>query len=538
MTVPLAFTGARRKPRPGPLLVIPALIVGLGTCLPLFYLLVRAFDAEASELVAIVFRPRNLHLLSNTLQLFALVLGLGTLIALPMAWLVTRSDMAAKGVVTFLMAMPLAVPGYVMAYAILGLSGYYGFARHWFGVSMPALQGLWGAGLALSLYTFPYLFLNLRAAFLGMDPALENTAYSLGQSRGRVLFRIVLPQLWPALAASWLIVGLYVIGDFGAIALMRYEVFSFAIYTQYSGAFDRTYAAWLSLLLLGLTVAALFGHRAVTRNRRFARTGTGVARAARPIALGAWHGAAWIFTALVVVASLGLPLLVLGHWMRLGVPEMEWVRLGESALRTLAVAGPVALGAMALALPVVMLTLRHPGPFSTTIDWLAFLGYATPPLAFALAMVFFALQSVPFLYQTLPLLIFACTMSFLPLAFGPIRLALLQIGRRQEEAARALGASPATAFTRVTLPRLRRPLVAGGLLVFIMVAKELPITYLLAPTGYTTLAMNVFARTNEGLMREAAPYALSIIVFASLFVGLILKYESRAPQSRSQMAKK
>lgn len=531
MTVLATFTRAGRTPRPPLLLVVPALVVGIGTLLPVFYLLMRALDADASQLGEIVFRQRNLFLLLNTLKLVAVVLTLGTLFALPAAWLVTRTDIRFKGLLSFLMALPLAVPGYVMAYALLGLSGYYGFARQWAGISLPPLHGLWGAGLALSLYTFPYLFLNLRAAFLGMDPALEESAQSLGKSRLVIFRHIVLPQLWPAMVASWLIVGLYVIGDFGAIALMRYEVFSYAIFTQYSGAFDRTYAAWLSLMLLALTVVALSAQRAVTRNRRFARTGTGSARITRPIGLGRWHLAAWAFFALVVLCSLGLPLMVLGHWMRLGVPEADWAHLGRTALGTFLTAGPTAILTMVLAVPVVVLTLRHPGPFASLIERLAFMGYATPALAFALAMVFFALRTAPFLYQSYALLMFAYVMSFVALAFGPIRLALLQIGTKQEEAARALGVSPTAAFMRVVLPRLRRPMVAGSLLVFIMVVKELPITYLLAPMGYSTLAMNVFSRTNEGMMGDAAPFALSIILFSSLFVGLILKYEGSAARA-------
>lgn len=511
--------------------MLPALVVAVGTCLPAAYLLLRAFDADSAQLAQIVFRRRNLDLLLNTLKLVGVVLALDTLIALPMAWLLTRSDIRAKGVLSYLMALPLAVPGYVMAYALLGLTGYYGFARHWFGVSLPGMQGLWGASLALALYTFPYLFLNLRSAFLGMDPALEETARSLGKSRLAIFRHVMLPQLWPALMASWLIVGLYVIGDFGAIALMRYEAFSYAIYTQYVGAFDRTYAAWLSLMLLALAVGALVAQRAVTRNRRLARTGTGAARRARPVPLGRWRPVAWGFVALVVLAALGLPLMVLGHWMRLGLPQIDWLRLAGTGLTTLAIAAPAAIAATALALPVVMLVLRFPRPWTALIDRLAYLGYATPSLAFALAMVFFALQAAPFLYQGFALLIFAYVMSFLALALGPLRTALMQIGTRQQEAALALGSSPLRVFWRVTFPQLRRPLVAGGLLVFIMVVKELPITYLLAPTGYSTLALNVFARTNEGMMGEAAPYALAIILFASLFVGLILRYESRGHDS-------
>lgn len=517
--------------RPPLALVLPALLVGAGTCLPALYLLLRAFDADFAELGEIVFRLRNLHLLSNTLQLVGAVLLIDTIIALPLAWLVTRTNLRGRGFVSFLMALPLAVPGYVMAYALLGLSGYYGFAKHWFGLALPPVSGLLGASLALSLYTFSYLFLSLRAAFLGMDPALEETSQTLGQSRWSVLRRVILPQLWPALIGGWVIVALYVIGDFGAIALMRYEVFSYAIFTQYSGAFDRTYAAWLSLMLLALTGAILFAQHRIARNRRFARVGLGTMRLPRPLVLGRWQAAAWAYVSLIALCSTGLPLLVLGHWMRLGLPDMNWLRLGQTAVSTFLTAAPSALITIVLAVPVVVLGLRYPGRLAASVDRLAYLGYATPALAFALALVFFTLGTAPFLYQSFFVLVFAYVMSLLAMAFAPIRLALLQVGPRQEEAARTLGATAAAAFRRVVLPRLRAPMVAGGLLVFIMVVKELPMTYMLAPAGYGTLATNVFARTSEGMMQEAAPYALSIILFSALFVGLILKYEGQGQRS-------
>lgn len=482
-------------------------------------------DADPAELPGIVFRARNAMLLFNTLKLVAATLAIATAIALPLAWLLTRSDIGRKRLLSYLVVLPLAVPGYVMAYALIGLSGYYGFLRHWFGISTPPLYGLWGAALALAFYTFPYIFLNLRAAFLGMDPALEETARSLGKSPLAVFRHVTLPQIWPALVSGWLIVALYVIGDFGAIALMRYEVFSYAIYTQYSGAFDRTYAAWLSLMLLALTLAALWLQRAVTRRRGYGRTGTGAARMARPVRLGRWRWLAAAGISAVAMATLGLPLAVLAHWMRFGLDALNWAALAEAALGTALVAGPVAAIAAGLALPVVLLSLRHEGRLAHATERLTYLGYATPPLAFGLAMVFFSLQAVPMLYQTLALLVFAYVMSFLALAIGPVRLALLQIGTRQEEAARSLGARPARAFAAVVLPRLRRPMISGGILVFIMVAKELPMAWMLSPTGFRTMSMNVFSRTVDGMMADAAPYALAIIAFSALFIGLILKYE-------------
>lgn len=493
--------------------------------IPFYYLAARAFDADFAVVRDLIWRPRNFRLLGNTLKLTALVLALNTLIALPLAWLTLRSDLKYKGLLTFLSVMPLAVPGYVMAYALLGISGYYGFANHFFGVRLPRLEGLWGAAIALSLYTFPYMFLNLRSALAGVDPGLVESARSLGRSRWGAFWAVEAPSLRPALLSGALVVGLYVLGDFGVVALMRYEAFSFAIYTQYSSAFDRVYAAWLSLMLMALTLAFVWAEARFARNRRFARVGTGVARQAAPVPLGKWRPLAWAFIALAVFASIGLPLLVLIHWMIRGLPSMDWANLGLSFLRTLAAAAPAALIAAILALPVALLAARWPSRLSAAVERLAYLGYAIPPLSFALAMVFFTLKAAPGLYQSYLVLIFACALSFMALVLGPLRLALWGIGQRQEEAARALGSSAAGAFWRVTLPRLRRPLAAGGLLAFIMVFKELPITYLLAPTGYNTLSMNVFSRTSEGMMAEAAPFALALVVFSSLFVGLILRYE-------------
>jgi iron(III) transport system permease protein len=104
---------------------------------------------------------------------------------------------------------------------------------------------------------------------------------------------------------------------------------------------------------------------------------------------------------------------------------------------------------------------------------------------------------------------------------------LLQAPPRLEEAARSLGRGPVGAFFAVVFPQLRRGVLASATLVFVMAMKELPITFLLAPTGYTTLAVSVFSRTSEAMLAEAAPFAAAIVLFSSLFVSLLLTYEGR-----------
>lgn len=503
-------------------------MVGAATLLPLAYLVVRALDVDAATLVKLVFRERNLRLLGNTAALTGLVLAFGTLLALPLAWLVVRTDMAGRRLITWLSVAPLAVPGYVMAYALLGLGGYQGILGRLFGLSVARPSGLWAAAAALTLYTFPYLFLNVRSALLGLDASLEESARSLGLNRWEVVRRVVLPQLRPALLAGWLVMSLYVLGDFGAVALLRFDTFSLAIYTQYTSAFDRHNAALLSLMLLLITSALVVFELRLLGRRRYASVGRGATRKAAPERLGATAPLWYAFVALVLGAALGLPLATLIGWISLVPPSLAQLsQVLTTFLSTAALALPAAAITGLLALPVVVAAQRTRWFGGRLLERLVYLGYAVPPVALALALVMFALRFTPALYQSFQVLIFAYVVSFLALAIGPVRSGLLQVNPRIEETARSLGRGRFTAFAQTVLPLLSRNLLAGGALALMMVMKELPMTYLLAPTGYRTLAVRVFGLTNEAMMAAAAPYALAIVLFSSLFVGLLLAYEGR-----------
>ncbi len=509
-------------------MLVPALIAGIGTLVPIVYLVLRAFDADLVTVQRLVLRERTWTLMVNTVSLTTGVLVLSTIMAVPLAWLTVRSDIRWKRFVTILAVVPLAIPGYVVAYALISLGGANGFLSQLLGTVVPRPSGYWGAVAALSLYTYPYLFLNVRAALLGLDPSLEESARSLGHGSRAVVWRVVLPQMRPALLAGWLVIALYVLGDFGVVALMRFEAFSYAIYLQYASAFDRTYAALLSLILLGLTLVIVGAEGRLLGKRRYARTGSGSQRAAVITHLKRWAPLAYGYVLLVILVALGLPFVVLGSWMVLAPPSLAaWQAVLEAFARTASVAVPAAIITALAAMPIAYLAARVRMAGSRLIERLAYLGYAIPPVSLALALVFFSLRSVPWLYQTMTILIAAYVISFLALAIGPIRSALMQVPPRLEEAARSLGRRPFVAFFQTTFPLIRKPVVAGTALVLMVAMKELPLTFLLAPTGFTTLAVRVFTRTSEGMMAEAAPFALAIVVFSSLFVGLLVGYEGR-----------
>lgn len=517
---------------------IPVGIVIAGVLVPLAYLLVRAFQADPRTLWDLVVRTRTFRLLWNTVALTIGVLVGTSLLAVPLAWLTTRTALPGRGLLTLLGVLPLAVPGYVMAYALLATTGSYGTLARTLGVVIPRLSGYDGALLALSFSTFPYLFLNLRTALLGLDPALEESAQALGCSRWEVFVQVVLPQLRPAFLAGGLLIGLHVLGDFGVVSLMRYDTFSYALYIQYAASYDRIYAACLALMLLALTGAVLVMEAKLLRGLLFHRTGTGTAREGASHRLGRWRWAGYAFALGVAGMSVVLPVGTVAYWMgETAASGLPWASLGSALWDSVSASAPAAVLAAGLALPLAYLGVRHPSQWTRGIERVAYLGYATPPLAFALALIVFTLGALPFAYQTLAVLVGAYALHFLAEAVGPVRSALYQAPPHLEEAARSLGRTRLTAFFSVTFPLVRRGLLVSMAFVFLSAMKELPITLLLAPVGFESLALNTWSYAEEAMFGEAAPYALTIILVSALFVGVLLQREHTSVRKATPVQK-
>lgn len=499
--------------------------MAIGVFLPLVYLVLRASEADWATSSALIFRERNLHLLWNTVRLTIGVLTLTTLIAAPLAWLTVRTDLPFKKWVTLISVMPLAIPGYILAYALLGLGGANGTAYLLLGLEIPRLSGYWGSLVAISLYTFPYMFLNLRSGLLGLDPSIEEAGRSLGYSSVRIYHKVILPQLRPSFLAGVLIIGLYVLGDFGAVSLMRFETFSYALFLQYSASYDRIYAAWLAIMLIMLTATLLIAEYRLLRGKLFHRSGSGTARKMRISRLGRLKYPAFGGVFLVLFFAIIVPVGTIVFWMSRGIGRISFDSLWDILFMSVSASAPAAILTALLAIPLAYISVRFPSPLSRGFERIAYFGYATPPLALALAFVFFSLNSAPFMYQTLSLLIVAYALHFLAEAMGPVRSALYQSPPRIEEAARSLGLPPFKAFMKSTFPLLRNGIVAGASLVFLSCMKELPITFLLSPIGFETLALNVWSYSNEAMFAEAAPFALTTLIFSSVFVGILFSRE-------------
>jgi iron(III) transport system permease protein len=498
---------------------VGVMVAGL-LLLPLIYLLVRAAGAGEGAWSSL-FRLRTLETVISTLWLALTVTVASALIAVPLAWLTVRSDVPWRRLWRVLAPLPLVIPSYVGAYLFASAFGPRGLLQQGLEVTiglerLPSFYGFPGALLTLTLLSYPYLLLSVQAALLRLDPALEEASRSLGHSPWQTFWRVTAPLLRPALGAGGLLVALYTIRDFGAVALMRYDTFTRVIYVQYQ-TFDRSQAALLALVLVALTLLFV-GLEARLRTRaRYVQGAGGALRPPTLVRLGRWRWPAFVFCLIIVALSLVLPAALLLYWLVRGMVAGESVPgLGEATWGSLWASGLAAAVTVLAALPVAILVVRKVGPLTRLLERLTYAAYALPGIVIALALVFFGANHAPWIYQTLAMLLVAYLILFLPQAVGTVRASLLQIPPSLAEAARSLGKGPLLVFVTVTLPLVRPGLLAGAGMVFLTAMKELPATLLLAPLGFKTLAVAVWSAVSEAFFAAAAAPALLIVLLSSL----------------------
>jgi iron(III) transport system permease protein len=505
------------SPRPPLALLVPALVVVALLLLPLAYLCVRAFGGDAWDVLG---RARTFELVLNTALLVAGVVAATLLVGVPLAWLVTRTDLPGRRAWVVAGALPLVIPSYVAALALLAAVGPRGIVADAVG-GLPEIRGYWGALLALTLATYPYVFLLASAALRSLDPALEEAARGLGHSPLATFATVTLPSIRPALGASALLVSLYVLSDFGVVSLMNYDALTRAIFLQYRSLFDRDPAAVLSLVLVALTALVLVLEARLHRRGRLYRTAPGAPRRARPVRLGRWRTAALAYCTAVVGTFLALPVAVLVYWLLRAdaAIQLPWQEAGNS----LVASGFAALLATLGAIPIAVLAVRYASPGTRLLERASFAANALPGIVVALSLVFFAARYATPLYQTLTLLVLAYVIRFLPQALAGSESALRRVNPRVEEAARSLGRRPLAVLATVTLPLARPGIAAGAALVFLSAMKELPATLLLRPIGFDTLATEIWSLTSVAAYSRAAVPALTLVLVSAPFVALLLR---------------
>jgi iron(III) transport system permease protein len=490
-----------------------ALVAPIG--ISILALLVRAVGATEAAW-ATLFSYRTVMLMGRSFALTALVTVTATVIGVAGAWVLSRTDIGFKRLWGVAFAMPLVIPSYVLAMVIVSASGPRGLIADLTGIELPFVTGLVGAWLTLSLATYPYVFLITSAAIGRIDPALEEAARGLGASPGRVFRTVVLPQLRPAVGAGALLAALYTLSDFGAVSLMRFDAFTRVIYAQYSGRLDRTPAIVLSIVLI-LIAGVIIAAEQRTR-------GKGTLFTSKPSRAPSVHrlvGAQRILSvgAIAIIVAFGalFPIATLIGWITRGASNGADISIPWNAVGGSLTGGTLAaITAVIFTVPIVVLIVRHSSRRTVLLERSIFVGFSLPHITVAIAVVAFTITWAAPVYQSLGMLVVVFAAMFLAQSVSAAKASLAQIDPAVEEASRSLGRGPFATLMAVTVPLMKRGLLAGAALVFVTTLKELPATLLLSPPGFSTLAVRIWSSADELLYARAATSSLILIAVSVL----------------------
>lgn len=519
-------------------LSVAALLVSLLAALPLGYMLVRTWHATPG-VWSRLWHSQIPGLLENTIWLVITTIGFTLIIGVTAAWLVERTDLPGRSAWRWLLALPLAIPAYVAAICWIILLRRGGLvevaAMNMFDIPrgqlpLPRIYNLTGATLVIGLCVFPYVYLPVAASLRSLDRTLEEAARISGHGPWQTFRRITLPLIAPAAAAGALLVSLYVLSDFGTVAMLRYRTFTVAIFQQFTGQIDRSGASILSFVLIGLTIPLLAAEAwASQRMRRTTRAASW--RPVQVVRLGRGRWLACAAVAMLVLLSSGIPLLVLGGLSIQGIffptrVDQIWginsQGLWRTGLGSLIVAGGAATLATLLSFAPALLATRYPGRFSGILLSISKSAFALPGIIAGLALVLLFNRWVPFIYGTITMMIIGFALRLLPQAVATNEAALRRVGPSLEQAARVMGCRPVTVFRRVTLPIAAPGIAASWALIFITGMKELPMAIMLRPPGFDTLSVRIWAAASESVHTQAAPAAFVLIVLTLLTLLLLM----------------
>lgn len=490
--------------------------VALLALIPLGFVVVYAALTGPGDAWDLLVRPRIGELLVNTVQLAVACMAATAVLGVGLAFLVERTDLPAKRLWHGLLVAPLAVPAFVNSYAWVSLDR--------------ALVGFGGALLVTTLSYYPLVYLPAVAALRGLDPALEEASWSLGHGRWESFWRVVLPQLRPALLGGVLLVGLHLLAEFGALQLMRYPTFTTAIYDQYGSTFNGSAATMMASVLVLLCLMLLLGELRLRGHRHYARVGHGAARRATTVSLRGLRVPVTALVAGLVALAVGVPTYALVHWLRVGSStEFPLRDIATASVSTLSLAGVGAVVTVVLALPVAWLAVRHRGRLTTAIERSTYVANALPGIVVGLALVVVSLRLVPVLYQTAVVLVVAYAILFLPRAVVSLRSGLEQAPVVLDHVAGSLGLGPLETARRVTLPLIAPSVGAGAALVFLAIATELTATLMLSPIGTQTLATEFWSASADLRYGAAAPYALLLVLISVPATLLLARQETLHP---------
>ncbi len=483
---------------------------------PLILVASRSFMLDASNLkhLANTLLPTyiiNTSVLVIGTSIITLILGVGT------AWAVTIYEFPFRRHFEWILILPLSIPTFINAIAYVGLTDYAGPLRifmRYIGIDIYMdIMNQTGAILIMSLVLYPYVYVTSRSAFLLQSTSLIEVSRSLGKSMRQTFWKVVLPLTWPAIFAGLILVVMEVLNDYGVVSYFGIPTFTTGIFRSWLALGDLSTAIFLSMIVLIFIVILLTIEYRANRKKRLSHDKSD-RHFNRVSPKKKWIVFFICFTP--VFFGFLVPVGQLLWWFFLAFSKDIWTQLIQLASNTALLGSLSCLLVVGLSIFLVYsFRLVNKKGIQRTLSKLPFLGYALPGAVIGVGIVSFMVLINPnLIYTGITALVFGYTVRFFAVGYGSIETGIEKIPRQIDDAAISLGSNSFRNLFRIHIPILKPVLIGALIMVFVDVTKELPLTLILRPFNFETLATNAFQYAKDEMAPRSASSSL-LIIFAS-----------------------
>jgi len=527
---------------------------------PLGKLLVVSFETRGtgaftlSNYLTAYGRQRYVDALLNSLQLGLAAASIAIIMAVPMAWAVSRTDMPGKGITWAAVLGAFILPPYLSAIGWILLAGpNSGFINQAWravtGAQQPLLNiySFPGLAMVMALGAFPLVFIFVKNALDLLSSEMEDAANILGAGTWTTMRKVTLPLVWPAVIAGFIIVFLEAIALFGTPAIIgipaRINVVTTQLWQFFEYPVRVEVAAAYAMPLLLVTAGMIVVQKLMLARKGFvSQTGKGGER--RQIKLGPWRWVAFGWCAMVGTLAVAAPLFVLlqasfakawGRGLSLDNLTLANYRLlifehdmaMTSIWNTVWFSATAATIAVLLALLIAYIVNRRLVPFGDALGFLAMAPFVIPGIVMAIGF-YAAYAAPPFsLYGTAAIIILAFAARFMPIAYANSSSAIRAVHPEMEEAARILGSGRLRAIAAITAPLVRKSLLGGWLIVFIVASRELSAAIFLVGPRTRTMSVLLYDMSEAGNFEVLAAFGGLLLLVTLIFVAIGMKLVGR-----------
>ncbi len=499
---------------------------------PVMVILLSGFQAEI-EIWTHIKQYVLPDLVKNTVILIIGVLSTTAVLGISLAWLTSFYDFFGRSIFHRILLLPLAIPAYVMAFIYTGLLDFSGPVQTFIRSTMPSIapcfpqiRSAWGVIAVISLSIFPYVYLMASSGFRSMGKSMIEASQSLHAGRLSTLFRVTIPMARPWIFGGLILVFMETLADFGAVSVFNYDTFTTGVYKAWYGFFSISAASQLASILVAIVLFIFLTESYFKKKQQFFTKGYEAVTRIKMNRIRSFF--AFGFCSIIFGLSFIVPVFQLLFWTITSFKveiDVHYVTLLKNTI-VLGVLGTVFTMGVAI---ILAYSNRSMGDIKTGIvSKLCLSGYALPGTVLAVGMmgiiawldktligmvgIFGGYPISGILKGTLWVLPICYMIRFLTAGYNPVFSNMTRLTSSMDEAARIMKVTGFKLLTKIHLPLIRRGIITGSILVFVEIMKEMPVTLMLRPFGWDTLAVKIFELTSEGEWERAALPAITLVL--------------------------